>query len=508
MLNEYRHRFLNESLQFILLDNNSVVVESDDSIFRVMQGESITELHPFFESIPSLLESEGETFKFLCIHLCIHEDFRIVDITILNEKPNSVLIINDLTEHYESYQSAAQARNESVIKTELTVIKNNELEERERFKNLFIQNFSHEIRNPLTSIVAIANILSDTQLTDQQRKMLDFLKESNAALKLMLEDILSLGAIDSGKLQIHEKSFDLTKLFRLLHFTYKTKAKQKNIEFVAVFDERIPDFVEGDRLRLYQILTNLLYNALKYTDSGKISFSVSFNQKWANKVSVRFEVSDTGVGIPEESLESVFESFTQLDVDQNKDGSGLGLAIVKGLLELMGSKIKVTSQVGQGSVFYFDLLLKYPLHVVQEEPKRNTSQIPRDIKRKAKDKVNLLVVEDDERIQTLILKTLVDAEFFNVEILNDGADVLKELVNNQYNLVLMDVDLPNISGDQLTRLIREFPFKNIKDIPIIGLTANAFNEQISSYLASGMNEVLTKPFEKEDLLKAILGVLR
>ena len=418
------------------------------------------------------------------------------------------LLIHDLTQHYEAYQSVAQARNESIIKTELTVIKNKELEERERFKNTFIQNFSHEIRNPLTSIMAIANILSETNLTDEQQKMLGFLKESNSALGLMLEDILSIGAIDSGKLDLQEKPFNLAKLFKLLEFTYKTKANHKGIEFVASLDEKIPKFVQGDRLRLYQILTNLLDNAFKYTEEGKISFSITFNQKWANRVSMRFEVSDTGFGIPEGSQEHIFESFTQLGAGLNKNGSGLGLAIVKGLLDHMGSKIKVTSEIDQGSTFYFDLLLKYPLHPENDGMGESANIKALDFKRKDKDKLNLLVVEDDERIQTVILKTLIDADFFNVEILSDGADVLKELVNKSYNLVLMDVDLPNISGDQLTRLIREFPFKNIKDIPIIGLTANGYGEQLNSYLASGMNEVLTKPFERENLLNAIVRILK
>jgi len=508
MLNKFKQHFFDKNLQFILLDNDGVIIESDQHLFEVLPGNSIIDVHPFFESFPSFLDSEEKTFTFFCIHLSIDENYFITDIILTIEKDVMVLMIHDLTQHYEAYQSVAQARNESIIKTELTVIKNKELEERERFKNKFIQNFSHEIRNPLTSIMAITNIMSDTDLTREQQKMLDFLKESNSALSLMLEDILSIGAIDSGKLELREKPFSLIKLFRLLEFTYKTKAKKKGIEFIASFDTRIPEFVQGDRLRLYQILTNLLDNAIKYTNEGQVEFSMAFNQKWANKVSLRFEVSDTGVGIHEESLETIFESFTQLGTDPNKQGSGLGLAIVKGLLNLMGSTVKATSKPNEGTVFHFDLLLTYPLGLSNEETKESTDHRLLDFERKDKDQLRLLVVEDDERIQTVILKTLIDADFFNVEILNDGADVLKELVNNQYDLILMDVDLPNISGDQLTRLIREFPFKNIKDIPIIGLTANAYKEQIYSYLTSGMSEVLTKPFEKEDILKAIFQALK
>lgn len=504
MLKEYQRRFIKENLQFILLNQQGIVAESDQNIFRVALGKSIMGVHPFFESFPAVRDSPEREFKFFCIHISVDEDSFIVDIDLNVEKHGFILIIHDLTKHYEAYQSVAQTRNESVIKTELTVIKNKELEERERFKNRFIQNFSHEIRNPLTSIMAITDILADTSLTDEQGKMLDFLKESNTNLRLMLEDVLSIGAIETGRLDLQEKPFSLPKLFKLLEFTYRTKAKRKGIRFVANLDEKIPEFVEGDRLRLYQILTNLLDNALKYTEEGDVALSVLFNQKWANKVSIRFQVSDTGVGIPEHSRESIFESFSQLNKERNSNGSGLGLAIVKGLLNLMGSEIKVTSQENEGAVFFFDLLLKYPLHPIDDDdlitPKRPGQR--------NHDAHPVLIVEDDERIQTVILKTLIDAKIYNVEIISDGAEVVKELVNNPYSLVLMDVDLPNITGDQLTILIRDFPFKNIKNIPIIGFTANAYKDQIETYLQIGMNKVITKPFHKEELLKAVFDILK
>ncbi len=509
MLNKYRQQHADQSIQFIFLDDNGRVLESGETIFTVEVGSSIYRIHPFFESLSALLENLEKELALYCIHLNIQETSLIADMKIIKEDQGVLLIISDLTEHYSSYQSVAQARNESIIKTELTVIKNNELEERERFKNSFIQNFSHELRNPLTSVMAITDILASTSLTNEQQEMLSFLKDSNTNLRLMLDDILNISSIESGRVELQEKFFSLRKLLKLIDFTYKAKARQKNLEFEFILDEKVSEFVEGDRLRIYQVLTNLLDNALKYTSKGKVTFSVLFNQKWANKVSLRFEISDTGDGLPEESHESVFESFVQLESGKNKNGSGLGLAIVKGLLNLMGSKINVKSKHNEGSIFYFDLLLKFPLKSTLGQASAATDVFdPYLKKKKHPEKMSVLVVEDDERIQTVLLKTLIDSDFFRVQILNDGSDVMNELVNNQYDLILMDINLPNISGDQLTKLIREFPFKNIKNIPIIGLTANAYKDQLKTYLTAGMNKVITKPFEKEELLKTIFLVLK
>ena len=214
-------------------------------------------------------------------------------------------------------------------------------------------------------------------------------------------------------------------------------------------------------------------------------------------------VHDIGV------ISSVFESFVQLGSGKNKNGSGLGLAIVKGFLNLMGSTIKVNSKYSEGSTFYFDLLLKFPLPSTSEEASADADIFDlKGFQKKYPQKLDVLVVEDDERIQTVLLKTLIDTDFFRVEILNDGSNVIKELVNNRYDLILMDINLPNLSGDQLAKLIREFPFKNIKNLPIIGLTANAYKDQLENYLTSGMNKVITKPFEKEELLKTIFLVLK
>ncbi|WP_273275208.1 hybrid sensor histidine kinase/response regulator [Maribacter polysiphoniae] len=508
LLSQYKEQYINQSIQFVVIDLDGKVLESDQTFITLKQGGFIYGVHPFFISYSSILDSTEDSMTYNCVHLGERDMELITDVRIIKKDNHLLLVIYDLTEHYVSYQRIAQARNESIINSELVVLKNMELEERERFKNAFIQNFSHELRNPLTSIISITNLLEKTNLDNEQHQMVDFLKESNTNLRLLLDDILSISMIASGRLQLRNKVFNLLKLLELIAFTYTSKTKGTSISFLMDHDQKIPEFIEGDRLRLFQVLTNLLDNAIKFTEKGTIALKVVLNQKRANKVSLRFEVNDTGIGIPSEKMNSVFESFTQLNEEGKKEGAGLGLSIVKGLVELMGSEIKAESKSGKGSSFYFDVTLTYAMNLASK-PIGNTTSKKVDItKLKGDRKYKVLLVEDDERTQMVLFKTLMDTNLFFIDLVNDGAMVFETVINNNYDIILMDVDLPNVSGDQITKLIRDFPFKNIKNIPIIGVTANVFEDNIDNYLKIGMNAVVPKPFDFNELLKAIVKLLK
>jgi len=508
MLEKFQEKYANKNKQFVLINKVGKVLESDQILFPVLRGSTIFELHPFFECLYTVIEDEKKA-NFYGVHILFKEKMFILDISAIPEKEGLLLILEDLTEHYNAYQKITQKRNESVIKTELTVLKNEELQERERFKNSFIQNFSHELRNPLTSITAIFDILSDTALTNEQNQMLNFVKESNNNLRLMLEDTLSIGMIDAGKLQIQERVFDLQKFFELLQFTYKAKANKKGLKFESSWDDKIPKVAEGDRLRLFQVLTNLLDNAVKYTKKGSIRLEIKLNQKWANTANLRFQITDSGVGISEENRVAIFESFKQLSSDVHNKGVGLGLTIAKKLLELMGSEIKMQSTVGEGSSFYFDLNVKYPLfETTPSTISKNRNKLNNKSNQVDQVKFKILLVEDDTYVQTTLFKLLLNTNKFKIDLAYDGALVLQDVISNSYDLILMDVNLPNLNGVQITKLIRDFPFKNIKNIPIIGLTANAYQENIQQCLEAGMQKVLIKPFEKEELVCTIFEILK
>ena len=504
MLKKFKEDYDQVNTHFILIDSEGLLLDSSQTLFDACKGVPVGELHPFFFSIPEIMASIPETTSFHCVQLGFGTDNLTADIDVFNKEGHILIVINDLTKHYLSYQAMAQSRNESIIDSELILLKNHELQERERFKNEFIQNFSHELRNPLTNIIALTNILRRTELTTEQMRILSILKDSTSNLKLMLEDILSISMIAKGKLMLNPSVFNFPQLVDFLKLTYNTRAKEKGLVFKITADEKIPAYLEGDRLRLLQVLTNLCDNAVKYTEKGSIALHIALNQKRANTISLRFGVQDTGEGIPQESLVTIFESFEQLGPTE---GVGLGLAIVKGLLTLMGSEIRIDSTAGMGSHFYFDVKLNYPLHqpVIPVMEERSKKIKPRSSKTS---KYKVLLVEDDEQVQAALFKILVDTGDFYIDVVSDGALVMEEIINNSYDIVLMDVNLPNISGDQLVKVIRGFPFKNIKKIPIIGVTANSYEKDRLAYLKMGMNAVLPKPFDEDELLKTMSRFLK
>lgn len=509
MLEAYKKDFLGNSIQFVLLDKEGLILDSDDTCMPLAKGDSIIDFHPFFESLDAIVESDKEEHTFNCVHLQTRKDTLICDLVLKRVPEGFLLIMYDLTQHYEEYQTVAQARNESIIQEQLIALKNIELEERERFKNQFIRNFSHEIRNPLTSIMSLTQVLSQTDLDAEQERMVKYLVESNANLKLLLEDILSLSMIAAGKLSLNEKEFELDGLLELLHFTYTAKAKETGLSYHSQIDDRIPKKVIGDRLRLYQVLTNLLDNALKYTPRGEIRLSVMLNQVRANRANIRFSIKDSGRGIPADQLSSIFDSFTQSRESDQEMGMGLGLSIVKGLLELMDTEIQVSSELEKGSEFYFDINLKVPLPSASD-PSVAKSGIPTKYAKRGfrKEKYRILLVEDDAMIQTILFKFLANTDKFYIELISDGARVMEEVINTPYDLIVMDINIPNISGDQIARLIRDFPFKGIKDIPIIGVTGSLFEDDLERFKKAGINTVLAKPFNQEELLNKVFKFIK
>ncbi len=505
---QFRKHYIEHHLQFIEVDSEGSVLGSTGSFLPVNKGQKLSEIHPFFESLQPMLSQMDEPQSLHCVNLDLTGREVIVDIQVHPSGIGFILRIQDLTAHYNNYQEVAQERNESIIQEELIVLKNAELEERERFKNLFIQNFSHELRNPVMSSMAITRILSDTALNPEQQNLIEVLRETHTHLKLMLEDTLSLSMIASGKLELKPVLFDLRKMLEVLSITYKTKAGSKGLEFKLTPHERVPQWVEADRKRLFQVLTNLLDNAVKFTDRGKISLEVGFNQQYANKVSLHFAVTDTGRGIPEAKKNMVFETYSQLTSPDRDQGTGLGLALVKGLLTLMGSEIRLQSKEGKGSVFSFDLEVKVPVEsgwkaVLEKDADKARPKAPL-----REGKYRILLVEDDERVLAVLFKMLMETGQFYLDVLSDGAEVLEQVIENPYDLILMDINLPNTRGDQLTRIIREFPFKNVEQLPIIGITAFAYEDHLKAFKEAGMNAVISKPFEKEELLDSIYSCLR
>ncbi|QRM88941.1 response regulator [Lacinutrix sp. WUR7] len=504
MLAEHRIAHEKAIIQYLIIDKKGVILESDDAFYSNVAKQSITSLHPFFESITTLLDTEeNQEYLFSCIHLETDNRNIIADITLKTfSKKHALLIIQDLTTHYDNYQLTAQKRNESVIDSQILELKNKYLLEKEEFKNTFIANFSHEIREPLSGIITFVDILGKTNLDSEQKDYLNIINTSSNHLKHMIEDILDISKIEVGKLNLIEDSFNLPEFLEEFVFTYKIKAEEKGLTFLSTIGEKLPTHIIGDPYRLKQILGNLIDNAIKYTTKGSITLNVSLNQVRANKASIHFQIIDTGIGIEEENLDKVFTSFTQVDKTQRNKGTGLGLAIVKNLVSLMDGNISIDSEFNEGTSFALNLSFKLDTKTKHKKVEVAT------VEKLGKDKYHILLVENSEITQLSVLKILAAQGKFYLDIVTNPDTLIETIQNQKPDIILMDINLPNTTGDKLAIEIRQLPEKDLKKIPILALTGKVFPEDLKRYKKAKINDVISKPFDEKSLLKTIHKYLK
>lgn len=507
MLQEYKKKHIKAVLQYSIIDFNGNVLESDNALFSDFKNKYIGDIHPFFESITSLFAAEENETIFSCIHLNIENKNITTDIILqtFSDGKSPLLIIHDLTKHYKNYQTTAQVRNESVINSQILELKNTYLKEKEAFKNTFIANFSHELRDPLTGILTFTDILSKTNLDLQQKDYVKILNSSSGFLKKMIDDILDISKIESGNLELTIAPFNFLELLNEIAFNYKAKAEQKGLVFNCEFHNKLPNIISGDAKRLRQILTNLLDNAVKFTNTGSVNFNVSLNQKRAQKASVHFEIIDTGIGIEQENINDIYTSFTQVSGINTYKGTGLGLAIVKHLVELNKSKICVISEFGKGSTFSTNISFLTNSRLAVTGVEDNTI-----VEFDASRKYNILLVENSEIVQLSVLKILASQGHFFLDIATKPEEVITRISNfdSEVDLVLMDIKLNEHRGDEIAKQIRKLPERHQKKVPIVAMTAKVFKNDLKTYKKAGINDVLKKPFNESQLLEIIAKNLK
>ena len=373
-----------------------------------------------------------------------------------------------------------------------------ELLRAQKAKELFLANISHEIRTPINGIAGMADLLSQNPSAEDQSLYLKAIKTASENLKVIINDILDLASIESGKLKFEKINFNLDKTIRSLVDTFRLQSQEKGIKLEYTKDSKIPNIFIGDPVRLNQILINLVSNALKFTHQGSITISVNLDKIINKEYFLRFEIRDTGIGIPKSKLRTIFESFSQADasVTRKYGGTGLGLTIVRQLVQMQHGTIKVESEENKGSVF--SVVIPYKQGIADEQISGNRIGLTKSLQLQ---NASILLVEDND-INRLYAGSILKMWGCPFDTAENGEVALEKFKNSHFDLILMDIQMPIMDGFETTKVIRQW--NNEKGhVPIVALTANATQRDIDKCIAIGMNDCLTKPFTQEDLLKVL-----
>ncbi len=431
--------------------------------------------------IVPFLDERGKPYQFVSARIDITDQKRIA-----GELTEAKIFAESATEIAKEAQSRAESA---------TLIAENATNSKQQF----LSNMSHEIRTPMNAIIGFTKVVLKTEISVKQREYLEAIKTSGDSLIVLINDILDLAKVDAGKMVFVKTPFKMAASISAMLHLFETKIQEKNLELVKEYDKTIPEILLGDSVRLHQIILNLLSNAIKFTSKGKITVDVRMLSEDAKKVTIQFKVKDSGIGIAENKLVSIFEKFHQATSETSSlyGGTGLGLAIVKQLVEAQGGIISVKSKIGEGTTFSITLdFLK-----TNDKARFESEALKLDPKIK---NIHVLVVEDIS-LNQLLMRTLLDDFGFKSDFAGNGKIAIKKLHNKMYDIVLMDLQMPEMNGFEATQYIRKT--MNSK-IPIIALTADVTTVDLEKCKAVGMDDYLSKPVDEHLLYSKIAKLVK
>ena len=485
--------FIEESKALIFTLNSNLKIQHINTQVSQVLGYSLKEIIQYSFSEILLPATQGGDIKDL-----LKNPKETLDQTfyLITQKGNKIPVLIDISKsksnQYLIFCKEITHLQEKMEKLELSKQK---AEEEAALKTQFLSTMSHEIRTPLNAVIAMTHLLLQENPRSNQIKSLNTLKFSAENLLVIINDILDYNKIESGKIDFEMIEFELRELIGSIREELRYKAEDKGIHFIIRMDERIPAVLIGDPVRLSQILNNLIDNAIKFTSKGKVKLEIDIKEtEDPNIKQLDFVVSDTGIGINQEKIQSIFERFTQASADTTRKfgGTGLGLAITKKLIELQGGEIRVDSQPGAGSKFYFSINFQ----------RSHKTSLPTYINKQDKTPQNLngakvLMVEDNEMNQ-LVASQFLHKWNAQIDYADNGEIAISMVQQKNYDIVLMDLEMPVMDGYQTTKIIRKLGGA-YKYLPIIALTASAMSEVKDLVIEAGMNDYVAKPFAPQDL---------
>ncbi|WP_310556684.1 CHASE3 domain-containing protein [Flavobacterium sp.] len=407
-----------------------------------------------------------------------------------------VAISIDITKQKELEQELMEAKVFAELATTIAEESRNSAEDAVKSKQQFLSNMSHEIRTPMNAIIGFTKVVLKTELTAKQKEYLMAIKMSGDSLIVLINDILDLAKVDSGKMTFEKTPFKLALSITAMLNLFETKIQEKNLELITNYDATIPGVILGDPIRLNQIILNLVSNAVKFTNKGTIAVNIKMLSQDDEKVQIEFSVIDTGIGIKPTKIGKIFENFQQATNTTSRlyGGTGLGLAIVKQLVEAQGGSIKIDSTFGKGSTF--SIVLDFKKTNIDAVLEPEILELNTDVKN-----IKILVVEDME-LNQLLMKTLLDDFGFECDITANGQLAIEKLETKTYDIILMDLQMPVMNGFEATEYIRK---KMKLKMPIIALTADVTTVDVEKCKAVGMNDYISKPVDERLLYSKLIA---
>ncbi len=459
----------------------------------------------------------GEDYSMLAFMTLL---YMLIMVMIGTRIHKSILSSLELRFHNESLiKFMSQARNESEdLNEELA----DEIEQRKRIekelhkakeiaeaasktKSEFLANMSHEIRTPMNGILGTLQLLQGSDMSESQKQYVSIAYNSGESLLSLLNDILDFSKIEAGKLELEYIPFDVRSLINELAVLLKQKADERRVVIKTELDSEIPDVIRGDSVRIRQILSNLLTNAIKFTEDGDVTMRVSVLEKDDSYARLRFEIIDTGIGISENVQRKLFNSFTQADGSTTRKygGTGLGLAIVRQLVTMMRGRLGVNSEPGKGSTFWAEIAFEIAHEIASATSEKKPVEEVLELE-------GLALLVEDNPVNQVVAKKMLEKVGIKYEVVNNGEEAVNRLQqNHDFDLVLMDCQMPVMDGYEATQRLREYEKENrLEHLPVIAMTANAMEGDKDKCLAAGMDDYVAKPVKQQALRETLAKYLK